>query len=82
VEACRSERPAIVVADLDDPRLPALAAIRSLRADATLADLPIVGFISHVDRAGARAGAEAGCTRVVARGAFVSELHRIVAGGA
>jgi CheY-like chemotaxis protein len=79
LEACRAERPGLVIADLDDPRLQALPAIATLRADPAGNDLPIVGFISHVDGVGAQAATRAGFTRVLARSAFVAELPGMLA---
>jgi CheY-like chemotaxis protein len=81
-EACHAERPTLVIADLDDTRVRALAAIATLRADAASGDVPVIGFISHVNGAGALAAQQAGCTRVLARSAFVNELPQILTGAA
>jgi CheY-like chemotaxis protein len=78
LEACRSEPPTIVLVDLDDERLQPLDAVRALRAEPALAVLPIVGFVSHVDAARAQQALAAGCTRVLARSAFVVELPSLV----
>lgn len=78
LEACARETPGLVLLDLDAARLRPLDAARELRAAA--AALPVIGFVSHVDGELARAGLEAGCTRVLARGAFVQELPALLAG--
>ena len=75
---CRAEMPALVLADLDDTRVGALDAVRALREDAALRDLTVVGFVSHVDEARARDAQAAGVSRVLARGAFVHELPRLL----
>ena len=77
LEACRAEMPTLVLADLDDARVGALDAVRRLRGDPALAALTVVGFVSHVDGERAAAAQAAGCTRVLARGAFVQELPRL-----
>lgn len=78
LEACAREAPGLVLLDLDAARLRPLDAARELRAAA--AGLPVVGFVSHVNGELARAGMESGCTRVLARGAFVQELPALLAG--
>jgi CheY-like chemotaxis protein len=80
VEACRRERPGLVLLDLDADRLRPLEAVRELRAEPGLAELPLVGFVSHVHAERAQAAQQAGCTRVLARGAFVQELPALLAG--
>jgi CheY-like chemotaxis protein len=74
VEACRAEPPTIVFVDLDDDRLQPLAAVSALRAAPQTAALPVVGFVSHVNGTRAEEALRAGCTRVLARSAFVVEL--------
>lgn len=74
LEACRTEAPALILADLDDTRVGALAAVRALREDPTLGSLTVIGFVSHVDAERAQAATVAGCSRVLARSAFVREL--------
>jgi CheY-like chemotaxis protein len=82
VAACREGRPAVVLADLDSTRLPVMAAIAALRAETDLADVKIVGFVSHMNADRAQSGREAGCTLVLARSAFVQDLPEILRGGA
>jgi CheY-like chemotaxis protein len=78
LEACRSAAPALVLADLDNPRLAAALAVRALKDDPALAPIPVVGFFSHVHAERARDAREAGCDRVIARSAFVQELPRLL----
>ena len=64
----------LVVVDLDrfgDPEL--LSRVRSV-----LGERPLVGFLSHVHADRARQAREAGCTRVLARSAFVQELPTLL----
>jgi CheY-like chemotaxis protein len=77
VEACRPA-PRVVLVDLDSSRLPWAEGVAALRADPELAGVPVVGFYGHVHTEHARQGEQAGCTRVLARGAFVQQLGRIL----
>ncbi len=81
LEACRAA-PALVVADLDSPRLQAAEAIRALRDDPAGASLTVIGFYSHVHDDRAQAAAAAGASRAMPRSAFVRELPGLIAGGA
>jgi len=66
----------LVLLDLDSPRLPwsdALAALSDGPSPAT------VGFFGHVHAETGQAAAAAGCTLVLARGAFVQRLPALLA---
>jgi CheY-like chemotaxis protein len=69
----------IVLVDADGSRLPWAGAVAALRSDPSLASLPVVAFVSHVHAERAEAARAAGCTRVLARGAFAQELPRLIA---
>jgi len=71
----------LVLVDADCSRLPWDEAVRALRAAEGDA-VPVVAFLSHVHADRAQAAREAGCTRVLARGAFVQELPRLIAAAA
>jgi hypothetical protein len=68
----------LALVDLD--RFGDAASLESLRE--AIGDVPIVGFVSHVNADRAREAREAGCQRVLARGAFVQELPAILAAAA
>jgi CheY-like chemotaxis protein len=82
LEACRAAPGALVVVDLDDPRLEALGAVERLRADPGLSSVPIVGFVSHLNAGAVASARRKGVTRILARSAFVAQLPRILAEGA
>jgi CheY-like chemotaxis protein len=69
----------LVLVDADGGRLPWVDAIRALRAEPSLAAVPVVAFLGHVNVDHAALAREAGATRVVARGAFVAELPALMA---
>jgi CheY-like chemotaxis protein len=73
-----SETARIVIVDLDSPRLPWRDALAAFRADPRTADVPVVGFVSHVETERARDARAAGCTRVLARSAFVQQLPELL----
>jgi CheY-like chemotaxis protein len=77
--AAREERPEVVILDLSDAALEPLAALRALRSDPALADLPVIGFASHVDRDLRAAAAKAGCSRVVTRSRISATLPELLA---
>ncbi len=51
-----------------------LDAIRKLRQDRTTRELPIIGFLSHVDRELAREAESVGVTRIMPRSQFAETL--------
>jgi len=69
----------LVLVDADSARLPWADAVRALRSEPPFAALPVVAFVSHVHPERAEAARAAGCSRVLARGAFVQELPRLLA---
>ena len=72
-EQCRSGDCAAVILDLSANGEP-LEAVRRIRAEAATKALPIVGFLSHVDRELARRAEEAGVSRVMPRSQFSESL--------
>jgi len=80
VEAAR-DGGRLVLVDADSSRLPWEKAVRALRG-AEGDSVPVVAFLSHVHKSRAEAARAAGCTRVLARGAFVQELPRLIAAAA
>lgn len=70
--------PALIVIDLNSARLGPLDIVSALKADAALAAIPIVGFVSHVDTATIEAARAAGIDRVMARSAFVQQLAEMI----
>jgi CheY-like chemotaxis protein len=69
---------ALLVVDLDSKRLPWAETVVAIRAEPALV-VPVVGFLSHVNADTAREATAVGCTRVLARSAFVQELPRLLA---
>lgn len=79
VDTARAWRPSVVLLDLSDPTPSPLDALRALRADRELADLPVIGFASHVDRRLREEARRAGCTQVVSRSRISAALPELLA---
>ena len=77
--AAKSAMPSLVILDLNSTRTQPLAIVEAMRNDPMLADVPTVGFVSHVDTATIDAARQAGVGRVLARSAFVEQLPQILA---
>jgi CheY-like chemotaxis protein len=81
VEQATASPPDLLVLDLNSSRFEPLKLLREVKSDEVLRDVPVVGFLSHVQRELAVAARESGCDRVVARSAFTKDLPEILAGG-
>jgi DNA-binding NarL/FixJ family response regulator len=74
--AAAPNKPVLVLADLDSPRLAAADTVAAQRASLTAALL--VGFFSHVHVEASKAARAAGFHKVLARSAFVQELPELI----
>lgn len=72
----------LVLLDAEDARLPWSEAVAALRAEPDVAELSVVAFYSHVHNEHAQAAQAAGCDRILARGALMRELPRLLAAAA
>ena len=72
--------PNLLVLDLNSTRFEPLMLLRQLKSDEALRNVPIVGFLSHVQKDLAVAARESGCDRVMARSAFTRDLPQILSG--
>ena len=77
----RKNRPALVILDLNNPRTDPLGTVAAMKADAALAGIPTIGFVSHVDTVTIDAARQAGVGDVLARSAFAQRLPEILARG-
>ena len=75
----REQRPTLVLLDLDGTRSEPLEVLRRLAAEAGLADVPTLGFVSHVHADLIRSARAFGIGDVMARSAFVQALPAILA---
>jgi len=77
----RKNPPALVILDLNNPRTDPLGTVAAMKADAKLAGIPTLGFVSHVDTVTIDAARQAGVGDVLARSAFAQRLPEILARG-
>lgn len=74
----RDQRPALILLDLDGQRTRPLELVESLKRDPDLADVPTLGFVSHVHADIIQQARLAGIAEVMARGAFAAALHGVL----
>ena len=73
-----SEKPALLIMDLNSPRCRPIETIGQIKEDADLRHIPIGGFLSHVQADLKVKATVAGCDRVMPRSAFTAQLPRIL----
>jgi CheY-like chemotaxis protein len=78
LEQARSDRPSLIILDLNSQAVDPLATVAALRADAVLAAVPTLGFVSHVQTDLIEQARAAGVTEVMARSAFAANLEQIL----
>lgn len=79
LDQMRAQAPSLVILDLNNPRTDPIGILTAMRADAALASIPTVGYVSHVDTTTIVAAREAGAKDVMARSAFVNALPDLLA---
>ena len=80
VEAVRTRSPRLVILDLNSVKVRPLEAVTALKSDPTLAAVPTVGFVSHVQTELIAQARQAGVDQVMARSAFVTQLPQLLQG--
>jgi CheY-like chemotaxis protein len=79
VEKVHESPPDLLVLDLNSARFEPLQLLEQLKSDEVSRGVPVVGFLSHVQKDLAVAARESGCDRVMARSAFTRDLPEILA---
>jgi CheY-like chemotaxis protein len=79
VEVAREWEPDGIVVSFGVPSQDWEGAIRAIRAEPSLAGIPLLAFGPHVDTAGRAAATAAGATRVVTNGAFFNRMPGMIA---
>jgi len=74
VASIAEARPQAILLDLNSRMLAAVDCVRALKADPATRQIPIVGFVSHVQSDLIAAARTAGCDLVLARSAFSQQL--------
>ena len=81
LDEMRKTTPSLVIFDLNNPRTKPLETVAAMKQDASLAGIPTIGFVSHVDTATIEAARAAGVSDVMARSAFAQRLAEILSAG-
>ena len=76
----RTEPPALVILDLNNPRTDPIGTVTAMKRDASLSSIRTVGFVSHVDADTIGAARAAGVDEVLARSAFTAALPDLLSG--
>src|SRR5215472_4871365 len=76
----RAEPPALVILDLNNPRIDSIGTVGAMKRDAALSSIPTVGFVSHGDAETTAAARAAGVDEVLARSAFTAALPDLLSG--
>jgi PleD family two-component response regulator len=74
----RHGQPALVILDLNNPRIDPLAIVKTMKLEPALASIATVGFVSHVQADLIDAARKAGVDEVLARSAFAARLPEIL----
>jgi CheY-like chemotaxis protein len=77
----RKERPSLVIFDLNNPRTDPLGTVATMKQDETLAKIPTVGFVSHVETDLIARARQTGVDEVLARSTFTMQLANILRRG-
>jgi PleD family two-component response regulator len=75
---CAKEKPAGLVLDLNYTEAEPLTLISALKASKETQDVPVLGYVSHVQVDLRQAAQDRGCDVVVARSAFVQNLPELL----
>lgn len=74
-------KPVLIVADLHCKEVDCLELARQIRLEPELSDMPLLGFVSHVQEDLRRAALAAGFSKVVARSTFSDKVRELLADG-
>ena len=78
VDQARALKPSLVIFDLNSAKADPITTVGALKADAELAAIPTLGFVSHVHTDVIEAARHAGIDTVMARSAFAGNLADIL----
>ena len=77
----RKSQPSLVIFDLNGKGTDPLGTLAAMHADPVLAEIPTIGFVSHVQSDVIDAARSAGVGEVMARSAFTARLADILKSG-
>lgn len=78
--ALEESPPELLILDLNSAHFEPLGLLKEIKSSENTSRVPVVGFLSHVQKDLAVAAKEAGCDHIMARSAFTRDLPRIIEG--
>ena len=78
LERARADRPSLIIFDLNSGKTNPVETIAALKGDPALANIPTLGFASHVHTDLINAARNAGASQVLPRSAFAGNLAEIL----
>ena len=70
--------PPLIILDLNCTALDPVKLIEKLKSSAALKEIPLIGYVSHIQSELIQKAREAGCDQVLARSAFSKDLPQIL----
>ena len=80
LEKAREAKPQLILVDLHNQKVDAVALATDLKSDERLREVPLVGFFSHVQTELRRNALDAGFDQVLPRSVFSRDLQNILTG--
>jgi CheY-like chemotaxis protein len=80
LEKAREAKPQLILVDLHNQKVDAVALATDLKSDEQLREVPLVGFFSHVQTELRRNALDAGFDQVLPRSAFSRDLPNLLTG--
>lgn len=78
IQKLKSEKPALIIFDLNSKAYNPLETIKELKSSPDLIDIPILGYLSHVQTNLKDEAVKAGCDLVLPRSRFSKDLREIL----
>lgn len=78
LEKALDKNPRLIIVDLNSNTGSPLVLIKTLKSNEQLKNIPVIGFVSHVNMELQDQAREAGCDRVLARSVFEQSLIRLL----
>ncbi|MER3445727.1 MAG: response regulator [Candidatus Dadabacteria bacterium] len=79
IENIESQKPSLLIFDLNSKVCNSTEIIRNLKSSPTLKDIPVLGYLSHVQMELKEEADKAGCDLVLPRSKFSKDLKEILA---
>ena len=79
-EKAREAKPQLILVDLHNQKVDAVALAKDLKSDDGLREIPLLGFFSHVQTELQRNALAAGFDKVLPRSVFSKDLSKILTG--